>query len=98
MRHFAAFLLIHLLVVRVAWAATQPIYINSSTVQITAPPQIAPQIDATVFVNQSIFEINDIYFTRLPYRTFNTHIFTNTSGGFMSGDVGFRFDFSSGNT
>jgi len=81
----------------VAKAATQPIYINSAEVHITAPPQVAPQIDSTAFVNQSQFEINDIYFTGLPYQTFNTRYFTNIQGAAMLGDLGFRFDFVNGN-
>src|SRR6185295_8010339 len=79
-------------------AATVPIYINNAPVQILFPPDTAPQIDATAFVNRSTFQINDIYFTQLPYHTFNTRFFTNTSSGILGGDLGFKFEYVSGST
>jgi hypothetical protein len=98
MRHVAVLFLCLLSSLGIGVAATQPIYVNSSPVHIIASPQIPPQIDATAFVNQSEFEINDIYFTGLPYQTFNTRYFTNTLAGTMLGDMGFRFEYASGNT
>jgi len=98
MRQIVALALCHLWCVVSVVAATQPIYVNNSPVQVLFRPQVAPQIDATAFVNQSLFQINDIYFTGLPYQTFNTLYFTNTSSGNILGDMGYRFDFSSGNT
>src|SRR2546429_6866063 len=80
-------------------AATVPLYVNSSPVH--SPPDAAPTIDATAFVNQSIFEINDTTFSGLPYQIYNTVNFTNTpssSAAIMYGDVGFRFDHSTGST
>jgi hypothetical protein len=97
MRQITALVLYPLFCALSAVAATQPIYINNSPLQVIAPPQMAPQIDATAFVNRSLFQINDIYFTGLPYQTFNTRFFTNTSSGSILGDQGFRFEYSSGN-
>src|SRR6266850_1198039 len=96
MRNFAV-LLCQILGLASGWGATQPIYINSAPVHVVARPQVAPQIDATAFVNQSEFEINDIYFSGLPYQTFNTRFFTNSARAYISGDTGFRFEYSSGN-
>src|SRR3954471_13994260 len=98
MRQIVALVLYPFFCVLGAVAATQPIYINNSPVQVIPPPQMAPQIDATAFVNRSLFQINDVYFTRLPYQTFNTRFFTNTSSGNIQGDLGSRYEFSSGNT
>src|SRR5256885_6805572 len=97
MQHDAVQIIFQFLAVAAAPSATQPIYINTSPVHIVTPPQMAPQIDATAFVNQSEFEINDIYFSGLPYQTFNTRFFTNTFAGTMLGDMGYRFEFASGN-
>src|SRR5580765_2514977 len=97
MRNFAVVLLCQILGLASGWGATQSIYINSAPVHVIAPPQIAPQIDATAFVNQSEFEVNDIYFTGLPYQTFNTRFCTNANRAYMAGDMGFRFEYSSGN-
>jgi hypothetical protein len=68
-------------------AATQPIYINNS------PNTNAPQIDATAFVNRSLFIINSPFFGNIPYQTLNTLYFTNTASGIMSATPGFRFDY-----
>jgi hypothetical protein len=92
------FSLFYVSVAIAALAATQPIYINNSPVHVITPPQMAPTIDATAFVNRSEFEVNDIYFSGLPYQTFNTLFFTNASSGIMSGNVGLRFDFVNGPT
>lgn len=78
-----------------AFAGTQPLYINNSPVM--SPPDLAPQIDATAFVNRSKFSISN-FFSALPYQTLNTLFFTNTSAGMMFGDPGFRFDFFTNNT
>lgn len=77
-------------------AATVPLYVNSSPVH--SPPDTPPTIDATAFANQSIFEVNDTSGSGLPYQTYNTFFFTNMSTAFMYGDVGFRFDHSTGTT
>src|SRR5437867_875110 len=71
-------------------AATQAIYINSSPVNGTAP-----QIDATRFVNQSIFNVTTI--GGLPYSTLNKLFFTNRPSGNMACTPGFRFDFFTNN-
>jgi hypothetical protein len=97
MRQIVALILYPIVCILSAAAATQPIYINNSPVQVVAPPQSAPQIDATAFLNRSLFQVNDVYFTRLPYQTFNTRFFTNTSSGTILGDFGSRYEFSSGN-
>src|SRR5258706_4904298 len=97
MRQIVVFILYSLLASCCVIGATQPIYINNSPVQVVFPPDVAPQIDATIFVNRSLFDVNDIYFLGLPYQTYNTRVFTNTSSGSFSGDLGFRFEYSSGN-
>src|SRR6266850_617597 len=73
-----------------ASAATQAIYVNSTPVNGTAP-----QIDATRFVNQSIFNVTTV--GGLPYSTLNTLFFTNRPSGNMSCTPGFRFDFFTNN-
>jgi hypothetical protein len=78
------------------WSATAPIYINNSPVQ--SPPDIAPQIDATAFVNRSVFSIGTFSLEPLPYETLNTLFFTNTGSGVMTGDPGFRFNYAAGNS
>src|SRR5947207_13101307 len=78
-------------------AATVPLYVNISPVH--SPPDTPPQIDAIAFANQSIFEVNDTTGAGLPYQTFNTWYFTNMpSSAVMYGNVGFRFDHSTGST
>ena len=92
-------------------AATSPIYINNAP--LTAPPALPPQIDATAFVNRSIFDVNvgglgfvlivgdaPISLGQLvpPYKMLNTRFVTNAPGAIMSGIPGFQFDyFSSSN-
>jgi hypothetical protein len=73
-----------------ARAATETIHLNNSPVN--GP---APQIDATAFVNQSIFNITTS--SGLPYSTLNTLFFTNRPGGLMNCATGFRFDFFTNN-
>jgi len=77
-------------------AATSPIYVSDSPV--IAPPDIAPQIDATAFVNRSTFSVSSaLLITPLPYETDNTLFFTNTGSGVMFGDPGYRFRHSTAN-
>ncbi len=76
-------------------AATLPTYVNTSPVFITNPP---PQIDATTFINQSIFHVQDTSFQPLPYQTLNTLNFRNEAAGDMFGNPGFRFDYFTQNT
>src|SRR6185369_6455826 len=97
-RQFLVAVLLSLTSALVASAATVPLYVNTSPVHITMRPQVAPQIDATAFVNRSEFEIDDIYGSGLPYHTLNTLFFTNTSSGMIWGFPGYRFDFFTNNT
>src|SRR5688500_16713206 len=92
-------------------AATSPIYINNSP--LFAPPALPPQIDATAFVNRSIFDVNTFFGGFIfvvgdtafatgsniePYEMMNTRFVTNAPGAVMVGSPGFRFDyFSSSN-
>jgi hypothetical protein len=64
--------------------ATDSVYINLGTVS-----DPAPQIDATSFVNEGVFDIH----TSLPFDTSNTLNVTNK--GNLNGSVGFRFDYAS---
>lgn len=67
--------------------AAAVVYTNDAIVQ--CPPQIAPQIVATNFVNVSYFSINSNF---EPYETTETVNYTNV-GQMLSG-VGFRFETS----
>src|SRR6187401_2133375 len=67
--------------------AASDLYENNGTV--VSPPAIAPQIDARVWVNRSIFNIFST--TGLPYESQNTLFFTNTVSGRMTFDPGVRF-------
>ena len=81
------------LMVSIALATTD--YINNSTVSVISPPQIAPQIDASNFVNNGFFFITNLYSDTvrppLPYESWNTRNWTNANR--MAGDSGFRFDY-----
>ncbi|MEY2408061.1 MAG: hypothetical protein QOF48_731 [Verrucomicrobiota bacterium] len=86
-----------------AGAATVPIYVNDSPTAV--PPDQLPTINATSFVNQSTFSIDNFGFgiggiggggiilvgNSLPYEMFNTRFYTNEASGFMYGNPGFRF-------
>ena len=86
-------LLLGVLPVSPATATTN--YINNGTVSILAPPQYAPQIDASNFVNNGTFYITNTYATSelppIPYGTWNTRNWTNANR--MAGDSGFSFDY-----
>src|SRR6185436_17618328 len=75
-------------------AASVEEYISSSPVFVTNQP---PQINATTWINQTIFEVADFGFNPLPYATLNTRNFRNETSGRMFGNPGFRFDYFSGN-
>jgi hypothetical protein len=66
--------------------ATDANYINNSS--IISPPMIAPQIDATNFINNGLFSISDF---PLPFETWNTRNWTNNNQ--MRGFPGFQFDY-----
>ena len=74
-----------------ALTATLPIYVNNSPV--ISPPQLAPQIDATIWANRSIFNVTTIgsFGSPIPYESINTLFFTNAASGVMNGVPGFRF-------
>ena len=67
--------------------AASALYENNGP--IVAPPAIAPQIDATAWVNRSLFDIFSL--TGFPYESQNTRFFTNTASGQMNFDPGVRF-------
>ena len=93
MKRLLLWILLTLLWVPVVLATTN--YINNSTVSILSPPQVAPQIDASNFVNNGIFYITNIFPNNvqppLPYQSWNTRNWTNANR--MAGDSGFRFDY-----
>jgi len=70
-------------------------YINYDTVTILAPPGVAPQIDASNFVNYGIFYVTNNYGggfqPPLPYQTWNTRNWTNANR--IAGNSGFRFNY-----
>src|SRR5437867_2955931 len=72
-------------------ADTSPIFINDAAV--FSPPDETPAIDATAWVNRSIFNITTVNGSGLPlpFESQNTLFFTNTAGGVMFGDPGFRW-------
>ena len=63
-------------------AATIPLYINSAPV--FAPPAVAPQVDATAFLNLSIFNVSP-QSVDVPYQMNNNVYFTNRGSGQISG-------------
>lgn len=87
MKHFLLTGLASLAAVFAAYAAPIPIYVNDVVVQ---PPAIPPQIDATAFLNNSIFDVTG---TQLPYQMQNTRHFTNSASGQMIGSPGFIFQY-----
>src|SRR5436190_17282099 len=76
-------------------AANVPLYINSS--RVVSPPDPAPQIDATTFVNQAYFEVDDFSISPLPYETTRTLNFRNDPAGKMYGHPGYFFEYVNGN-
>ncbi len=68
--------------------ATQSLFENDAPV--LAPPDIAPQVDATAFVNRSAFSVSSSLYL---YDFANCLNFTNTGSGTMFASPGFRFDF-----
>ena len=53
-------------------AATLPIYINGTP--LDSPPQIAPQIDARVWLNQARFNVTNLNFSPVPYEIGRAHV------------------------
>ena len=87
MKQFSLAGLFSLAGVCAVWAAASPIYVNDVIVQ---PPATPPQIDATAFLNNSIFDVTG---TQLPFQTQNTRHFTNSASGQMIGSPGFIFQY-----
>ena len=83
-----------------ALASPDAFYINTFGVSVVAPPQAAPVIDAISFVNNSYFDITNLYpqfsvTPPVPFETWDTLNWSNRN--LMMGDPGFRFDdFDSG--
>ena len=78
-----------LAMVSVALGRTDPSYVNSQVV--VCPPKVPPQIDATVFINNSALidnTFNSLFVT--PFATANTVYYTNF--GVLGALEGFRFD------
>src|SRR5882672_3016411 len=71
--------------------AADSIFINDAA--INSPPDEAPVIDAISWLNRSVFNITSSSFAGIPlaYESKDTLFFTNTAGGAMIGDPGFRF-------
>jgi hypothetical protein len=58
-----------------------------------APPDIAPQIDATTVINNGTISVDFTNFDYLPqFDTSSTLNFTNTFNGYLNCNLGFRFD------
>jgi hypothetical protein len=93
MKRLLLWILLSVLVAPLALATTN--YINNGVVSVMSPPMIAPQIDASNFVNNGLFYITNVYGNLvqppLPYETWNTRNWTNANR--MAGDSGFRFDY-----
>jgi hypothetical protein len=75
-----------LAMVRMTLAGTATFYVNDGL--IVCPPQVAPQVDALNFINNSLFVANSTNLT-YPYWTANTVTYTNV--GTMTCDNGFTF-------
>ncbi len=93
MKRLVLWIFLTVLVAPLALATTN--YINNSQVLILSPPMIAPQIDASNFVNNGFFYITNLYADSvqppLPYQAWNTRNWTNANR--MWGDSGFRFNY-----
>src|SRR5438876_513287 len=72
-------------------AAADPIFINDAA--INSPPDEVPVIDAIAWVNRSTFNVTTFSGFGIPlaFESQHTLFFTNTGGGVMNGDPGFRF-------
>jgi hypothetical protein len=74
-----------------ALGATADFYVNDGLVM--CPPSIAPQVDATNFVNNNVFNVsftNNVFYRGEPYRVSSAVNYTNN--GLMAGNTGFEFD------
>lgn len=72
------------------FAQTAPIFENKSDFDMHDDPSlIAPQVDATAFVNQAMFNVSTLGL----FDTQNTLFFTNKTSGYLGAFPGFRFDF-----
>ncbi len=71
--------------------AADPIFINDTP--ITSPPDDVPAIDATAWLNRSTFDVTTSSGggLPLPFEAQNNLFFTNTVGGVLRGNPGFRF-------
>jgi hypothetical protein len=73
--------------------ATIGTYVSPATVN--APPGIPPQVDATNFVNNGVWNIETFVsgfsYPATPYQTANTLNYTNT--GTMNSSIGWEFDY-----
>ncbi len=74
-----------------AASAADRIFINDAA--IVSPPDQAPVIDAISWLNRGLFSITSPSLLGIPlaYESQHTLFFTNTAGGVMTGDPGFRF-------
>jgi hypothetical protein len=90
MKRLFAILLIALAFGSFARAETAGYKINNDVVNI-APPDYAPIIDATNFINRNLFQLQLFPLTTLPYDFSNVENFTNNNI-MSSSPVGFRFD------
>ncbi len=99
MKRLTTLILFCLLAVPMVQATTSPFYINNGVVSIIAPPQIAPVIDATTFVNNGLFNITNANGFGVtappPFETQNTLNYSNRNS--MTGYSGWRFDYFDSN-
>lgn len=78
-----------------AAGAPVPVYRNSTWVQ--SPPGPAPVIDATTFINEGYFEVNNFAAIPLPFQSTHTLHFRNEASGVMLGHPGYLFEYVDGN-
>lgn len=90
MKRLFAFLVTTMAFVTTIFAQTTAGYFINNSVMDVQPPQAAPQIDATNFVNRNLFRIA-VSTGGLPFDFSSTENFTNNSVMSASA-VGFRFD------
>lgn len=87
-------LLLTLLTPLAGFGATTPAYTNRTNIRVPQVQTNAPQIDATIFVNEAHFEVNDfLNLFPLPYETMNTLHFVNDTAGTMAGTPGYRWTY-----
>jgi hypothetical protein len=93
------FLAVCLVSLAPALHATTNLYVNAAPIHAGCAPGVytstPPTIDATGFLNRSVFDVNtiDCFSVMAPYEIQNLRGLTNIASGNIIGDPGFRFNY-----